>query len=113
MPTVPVDGTLTYGDLLSAAIDAPGEADQYTFVGSEGDVISIALVETTDWGGYGGENDARGVLYAPSGAAVGSYFDSNVQPEFTLAETGTYVIRVYANTLVSTGGYDITLTLIQ
>jgi uncharacterized protein YjdB len=109
LPTSPVDGTLQPGDLLAGSLTERGEVDQYTFEGTAGDLISLMLVETTDWGGFQGGNDARGILYAPSGAEVGGVFDSNIMPEYTLPETGTYVLRVYANNLVSTGDYNLGL----
>ncbi len=82
------------------------EADFYTLTGQADDVITLALVETSNWGLA--SNDARLTLFAPSGAQVIT-FDSNGQQEVTLPESGTYVVRVQANNLVSTGSYDLEL----
>jgi hypothetical protein len=109
-PPDPINGTLTCGALLGGAIDAGGEVDLLTFDASSGDEISITLVETSDWGGTAGVNDARGILQAPSGDILGAAFDSDAQVEFTLPETGTYVLQVNANNLVSIGTYNVGLT---
>ena len=45
-------------------------------------------------------------MFAPSGAAVGS-LRSNSQATFTLPEAGTYVIRVSATNLATTGSYNL------
>ncbi len=105
------DGTeLFCGSLNPGFIEEDGEVDQFFFKGQVGQVIDLTLVETSNWSGSLGSgrtsNDARGTLFAPSGAEVGQ-FDSNTQQTFTLTENGTYVIRVNANNLVSTGTYNL------
>ena len=107
-PVGPLDGTLTPGDLLAGAIDAPGEVDVVTLAGQTNDRIVLTLVETTDWGGFLGTNDAQATLFAPSGAEL-EVFESDSQQQFTLAETGVYVIQVNANNLVSAGSYTLGL----
>ena len=81
VPVVRVEPALTpitLGDLLSGSITAAGEADLFTFAGTEGDVIAMTLVETTDWGGCcGGVNDARLTLFSPAGAQL-IFHDSNL-----------------------------------
>ena len=79
------------------------------FPGSAGDLIALTLVETTNWGGSFGASDALGTLRAPSGTVVGTY-DSNTQPQITWPESGTYVIQLNANNLVSTGSFNLSLT---
>ena len=103
---------MSCGDLLSASIDVAGEIDVFRFAGVTGDVIALTVVETSNWGVVSfdpGRNDARMTVRAPSGTVVGT-FDSNVQPELTLAETGTYIVQVNANNLVSVGSYNLSLT---
>ena len=106
-PTSPDPTPITLGDLLSGTIDAAGEADLFTFAGTAGDVIALTLVETTSWGPTCcGTNDARMTLFSSAGAEL-AFFDSNGQLEVTLPADGTYLIRVTANNLVSTGSYDL------
>ena len=40
---------------------------------------------------------------------VGTY-DSNIQPQITLPESGTYVIQLNANNLVTSGSFNLSLT---
>ena len=65
-PLGPIEGTLNCGDLVSGSIDAAAEADFYTLAGQADDVITLALVEPSNWGIS--SNDARLTLFAPSGA---------------------------------------------
>ena len=74
-----------------------------------GDLISLTLVETSDWGGIGGNIDAHMTIRAPSGTVVGTY-DSNTQPQITLPESGTSAVQLNANNLVSTGSFNLSLT---
>ena len=94
------------GDLISGSITAAGEFHEYEFTGSTGDFITITLSESSF--GTSSAHDARVTLYAPSDALVGS-FDSDSQADFTLGETGTFVLRVNANNFVSTGSYELVL----
>ncbi len=48
-------------------------------------------------------------LIAPSHTVV-DVFDANGQRDFTLEETGTYVLRVNANNFVTTGSYSVGLS---
>ena len=99
-------GLRSCGDLISGSIDAAAEADFYTLTGQADDVITLALVETSNWGLS--SNDARLTLFAPEGAKVIS-FDSNGQQQITLPESGTYVVRITAENFVTTGTYDLGL----
>ena len=107
-PAAAVDGVLTPGSLVAASIDSAGETDLYTFDGSANDEILVTLVDTGGQLTFGGVA-ANALLYAPSGATVGAGFNADNQQSFTLPETGTYVIRIVANTLVHTGGYNLGL----
>ncbi len=55
-----------------------------------------------------GRNDARLTLFSPTGVEV-ILFDSNAQQQITLVETGTYLLRIQANNLTSTGFYELGL----
>ena len=93
-----------------------GEADFFSFTGNGGEVIDLTLTETSDWGDFG-RNDARLTLFSPTGVGFDSSaqqsslsvpeFDSSAQQQITLPETGTYLIRIQANTLTSTGSYNL------
>jgi hypothetical protein len=108
LPTPVSQGALTCdGSTISESITQAGEVDLFTFSGTSGQDVTLTLTETSNWGGFQGGNDVRGLLYAPSGAAVGNAFDSDAQVQLTLPANGTYVLRVTANNLVSTGTYDV------
>ena len=79
--------------------------DPYTFTGTAGDFITLTVGETA---GFAGSIDAQLTLIAPSGANE-ALFDASAQQNVTLAESGTYVIRVTANNFVSTGSYNVSL----
>lgn len=79
------------------------------FSGNAGDLIALTLVETSNWGGSFGANDAVGTVGAPSGTVVGTH-DSNTQPQITWPGSGTYVIQFNANNLVSTSSFKLSIT---
>ena len=58
--------------------------------------------------GRGGSTSAELTLLGPSGAVVG-VLRSNSQANFTLPESGTYIIRVSASNLSTIGSYRVTL----
>ena len=89
-------------------MDVAGEVDLITFTGNTNEVVTLTLVETSNWGGLQGRNDARVTLFTPSAVPLG-FFDSDGQQQFALPNGGTYVIRLNANNLVSTGSYDLGL----
>ena len=96
---------LACGDLLSGSIDASGEADFFSFTGNSGEVLDLTLTETSNWGDAFGSNDAQLTLFSPTAVEV-ILFDSTAQQQITLEETGTYLIRIKANNLVSAGSYN-------
>ena len=106
-PVAVVDDTMSCGIVVRGAIADPGEVDLITFTGEVDQVIDLTLEEVTSWGGVSSANDARGTLFAPSGVQV-AQFDSNTQEMFTLLESGTYIVRVNANNVVSTGRVPVT-----
>ena len=108
LPTEPVGVVLSCGELALNSIAAPGEVDLFTFSGNAGDLVTITLVETDGFPGFstGISNAARAIIFSPTGEQVGS-LDSNGQLNITLSESGSYVIRVNANNLVSTGSYTL------
>jgi len=106
-PLSPGAPTLSLGDLITATIDASGETDFYTFTGSAGDVVFMTLTEGAGFNSGGQTPRLR--VYAPSGGLVGSHQDANSTRQDTLPETGTYVVRLFANTLLHTGTYHVGL----
>ena len=105
----PPPPSLNYGDLVSGVISAAGEEDLYTFTGSNNESVLIAITQDS---GFAGSPVPNLTLFSPSGAVVnGTSYSANCQPRFDLTEDGTYVIRVRANDLVSTGAYSVGLEL--
>ena len=107
VPPSPDAVALGCGDLVSGSIDAPAEVDVFHFSAEAGDVVSITVADT------GGDflttgADARVFLFSPTGVQLG-LFDADSEQVFTLPESGTYVIEVKANNLVSTGSYNLNL----
>ena len=111
LPSSPPPTPIACGDNLSGSIDAVGKAEFFSFSGNTNDVIDLMLTETSNWGGNNFANDARLTLFSPTGVQV-ALFDSNAQTQLTLPETGTYLIRVNANNLVSTGNYNLGLSCV-
>ena len=107
-PLSAVDGTLACGDLLAGALSGSGEVDLITFTGQAGAVVDLMLVRT------GGFVDGFGrllavphaTIFGPSGTEVVT-FNSDSQNTLTLPESGTYTVRINANTLVHTGSYNL------
>jgi len=108
-PSTPGTPVLQCGALQAGTITAPGKVDLYAFAGQAGQIISLALAST---GGFStGQNissSALLTLFAPGGVSLGS-LRSNSQVNFTLAATGTYVLRVSASNLGNTGSYNVSL----
>ena len=96
LPAGPVEAHLICGDIATETITGPSELDYFTFSGSSGDLIDLTLTSS----GF----TAFGRLFSPSGADLGA-FNANTLNKFLLQETGLYVVRVTANTLVHTGSY--------
>jgi hypothetical protein len=101
--------TIGCGTLTSATIGGAGEVDRYSFVGHAGQIISLALAST---GGFSANpttsTSAELTVFTPSGASAGT-IRSNSQANFTLTETGVYVLRVRATNLTRIGTYNLNL----
>ncbi len=104
MPLGPVDAALTNGGLVSRTISAKGQVDLITYNGQKNAGVLLSLVVTSGFS----SRTVHGSLVSPTGVSV-KEFDANSLTDLTLPETGTYVIRVAANDLVSTGAYNIGL----
>ncbi|MGE0884029.1 MAG: IPT/TIG domain-containing protein [Blastocatellales bacterium] len=101
LPTSPVDATLICGTLLSdRRIDAASQVDQITFSGQANERKTLTLTS--------GSFTAAATVFSPTGVVVIT-FNANSQQQLTLPESGTYVIQIRANNLVSTGVYHIGL----
>ncbi|MCP4408482.1 MAG: hypothetical protein GY807_12100, partial [Gammaproteobacteria bacterium] len=105
IPPSPDAVALNCGDLLSGSIEAVSEVDLFTFTAVAGDTVSITLSETD---GFTGFINARATLFSPQGGRLG-LFDSNSQRQFTLADSGSYIIQVNADNLTGTGAYNLGL----
>ncbi len=106
-PSGPVP--LTCGLFVPGTIDVPGKVDVFSFAGTAGQTINLALASG---GGFStnpaASNSAALTLFAPSGTTVGT-IRSNSQTTFALTEAGTYAIRVNATNLGTTGSYRVSL----
>jgi hypothetical protein len=105
-PPRATDDVMAYGDVLARRIGTPAEADLITFPGTANSLVTLTLVQTE--GFTHAFDGARATLFAPTGVVV-HVFDSNSQHDLLLPEDGTYVLRVSAETLVSTGDYSVGL----
>lgn len=94
--------TLALGDAVQATIATGGEVDAYTFSGVTGDLVSVAL------GAVNGflSSAVQATVFSPSGTELGTV-TSGTQPEFTLTETGTHLVQVFAVNYARTGTYGI------
>lgn len=102
LPAGPVDGTLQSGSLASASVDRSGKVDLYTLAGQANQLVSLTVVNTSGFP----FRAARVTLFSPSGTLVRS-FDANSQVDIALPVTGTYLLRVNANDLVTIGSYNL------
>ncbi len=94
----PTGASLQCGDLVSGSIDIAGEEEEFTFSGQAGQVVAITLADT----GFAGAPFPQAFVFSPTGVQVTSSFGPT-QREVTLPESGTYVIKVRANDLTSSG----------
>jgi hypothetical protein len=81
--------TVGYGDLVTCAVDVPGDADLFRFSGAAGDIVRISV------SGYGGAFlRACAVVFDPGGAVIGSAICANAVVSVTLPSSGTHTIEV-------------------
>jgi Bacterial Ig domain/Beta-propeller repeat len=99
---------LQCGALQSGGIGAPGEVDLYSFTGQTGQIVGLTLASTGGFTTNQTLSSAALALFSPTGAVVGA-FRSNGQANFTLPVAGTYVVRVNATNLATTGTYNVSL----
>jgi hypothetical protein len=97
-------GSISCGQTLPRGIVAVGESDTFHFTGVAGDTVSITAKET------GGGMFACWSLYDPQGISIQSGCGQNAK---TLAAAGQYTIRVYDNTDLKTGTYDVNLVVVS
>jgi Big-like domain-containing protein/pre-peptidase len=99
---------LQCGALQSGSIGAPGEVDLYSFTGQAGQIIGLTLASTAGFTSNQTLSSAALTLFTPTGALLGA-FRSNSQANFMLPATGTYVVRVNATNLATTGTYNVSV----
>jgi uncharacterized protein (TIGR03437 family) len=104
LPTSPVDATLACGGLLARSINAAAQVDQFTFSAQAGERKTLTLTAS----GFPFGATATATVFSPAAVTV-TTFDANGQRLLTLTESGTYLIQVRANNLVSTGAYSLGL----
>lgn len=108
--STPVTGDLACGRLIAGSISAAAEVDVITFGASAGTTILLTLTQTT--AGFNNLVHARATVLTPSGEQL-LVFDSNAQRTLTLAQAGTYTVRINASNLVTTGSYAIGLECLR
>jgi hypothetical protein len=92
----------------AGTIEAAARIDLYTFDGQAGETISLALVTTGGFSRFpGNSRSAALTLFGSDGTILGGVH-SNGQAAFTLPADGTYVVRVNATNLSTTGSYSLT-----
>jgi hypothetical protein len=96
--------TIDCGDTIAGTIGLVGKTDTYEFTGLEADTVSITAA------GTGGALFPCWTLYDPTGIAIATACGQN---EKTLAVDGTYTVRVYDNTDLKTGTYDVNLVVVS
>jgi len=70
-------------------------------------VITFTLTQTA---GFNGSVPARITVFTAAGGQI-LQFNANSQQSVTLPATGTYYIVIDAFNLVTTGSYDLTVTI--
>jgi uncharacterized protein YjdB len=109
-PTPPPPPSGCQGFLVSGTIASAGQVDTYTFSGTTGHFITLTLARTSGFPSFGQE--PRVTLIAPSNTIV-DFFDAHNQRNYTLEESGTFVLRVNANNFVATGSYSLSMSCIR
>ena len=105
-PPSPSPTLIACGETLPGSIVASAESDIWTVVATAGQTLTLTMTETPDWGG---SNAAQATLFTPAGLSLG-LVNSDGAADFTAPVAGTYVIRVSANNLWSTGAYTLGVT---
>jgi hypothetical protein len=101
---ISVTGLMACGDVVSGAIKAGGQVDQYRFAGTANAIVTLTLADTAGFDALFGVV-AKANVFAPSGKLVVG-FNANGQQQLTLAESGTYLVQVQSDDLASTGSYN-------
>lgn len=92
------------GDIVGGAVGAAGEIDAWTFTGATGDRIELITTSTPTQSGFNAYSD----VYAPSGTRVAGFW-ANTNVVLTLAESGTFTVKVRDDTYLETGTYTVGL----
>ena len=75
----------------------------FTFSGSQNDFVVFTLSRTGGWSAFAGP---QVTVFTPSGASL-TTFNGNGRQGHVLPATGTYVLRVAASDLGTTGAYNL------
>jgi len=107
-PLSPGSTSLVKGGIVSGTIALRTEKDQWTFTGNAGDRIQLISTSTATESGFSAFTD----VYAPSGSRITGFWAGN-NVEFTLPETGTYMLQVRDDNYFETGKYTIGLETLK
>jgi hypothetical protein len=91
--------------VLTNAITTAAQVDQYTYTGSAGELISVALEGFSYFGG-----SVLADFYDPRGHLV-STLSPSTAANITLTNGGAYTILVHDSSYSATGSYTIGLTV--
>ena len=89
--------------VASGSFSTQAEEKIYTFSATANEVVDIAVANNN----YNGWQQVTELL-APDGTSLGT-IDQGVQDQFTLAASGTYVIRIHDDNYTDTGNYAVGL----
>jgi len=103
---------IVLGEVRSGTIDA-GEIDEYTFLASAGDVVTVSLSDVDP----GSDTELWAELYSPSGEKVEKLYGTTGPDEvengekvvYPLPATGTYVIQVFDGDYAHSEPYAVAL----
>ena len=87
------------------------ELDAYSYAGSAGQVLSVALWGPTDCGAFTENDSMEADIYSPSGQLLTTLVSgcTGAALNLTLTNSGTYTILVHDHDYNNTGSYAISL----
>ena len=91
------------GSLIEGSIVQGGEVDQIRFLGQQDQKITLTLIQTSGFA----STRAQMRLLSPATRTEIDQFNANGQNQYTLTESGEFLIQLQAANLVSTGTYSL------
>ena len=92
------------GSPVTAALDAPGDVDDFTFSGTAGQMVVLRLAAAP------ANAPIEAALLNPAGlggVAVAAEGDERYSERSTLQSTGTYTVRVFSGSALGMGAYTV------